>query len=49
MKVLLMGYRLQLQEEKRETRAKVTGKGLQKCLLQWYGHWLKPVPTERNC
>jgi hypothetical protein len=31
MKALLMGYRLQLEEVEEETRAKVAGKGLQKC------------------
>jgi hypothetical protein len=48
MKALLMGYRLQVGKAQEETRAKVAGKGLQKCFQEWYGHWQTPVTTERN-
>jgi hypothetical protein len=48
MEALLIGYRLQLKEAEEETRAKVAGKGLQKCFQRWYGHWQKPVAVERN-
>jgi len=48
MKALLMGYGLQLLEVEEETRAKVAGKGLQKCFQEWYSQWQTPVTTERN-
>jgi hypothetical protein len=39
MKALLMGYRLQLEKVEEKTRAKVAGKGVQKCFQEWYGQW----------
>jgi hypothetical protein len=48
MKALLMVYRLQLEEVEEKIRAKVSGKGLQKCFQEWYGQWQTPVTTERS-